>query len=181
MDLSLSEELQCFLSPVVLQDIARQVGFVQRSSKYQANELIALCVWLSQEIASTIVQSVRSFYWGTNEPKGIVSQAGEALGKADRFNATIGMASEGGQPMYIDLIHKNLSSYNPKDLYPYAPPAGKQELREVWRKKLLKDNPSLERKGFGTPIVTNGLTHGLSIVSDLFVEKGDSIILPDKY
>ncbi|MDC6157445.1 IS4 family transposase [Bacillus albus] len=60
MDLSLSEELhqfsqelQCFLSPVVLQDIARQVGFVQRSSKYQANELIALCVWLSQEIAST--------------------------------------------------------------------------------------------------------------------------------
>lgn len=60
MNLSLSEELhqfsqelQCFLSPVVLQDIARQVGFVQRSSKYQANELIALCVWLSQEIAST--------------------------------------------------------------------------------------------------------------------------------
>lgn len=181
MDLSLSEELQCFLSPVVLQDIARQVGFVQRSSKYQANELIALCVWLSQEIASTIVQSVRSFYWGTNEPKRIVSQAGEAWGKADRFNATIGMASEGGQSMYIDVIHKNLSSYNPKDLYPYAPPAGKQELREVWRKKLLKDNPSLEGKGFGTPIVTNGLTHGLSIVSDLFVEKGDSIILPDKY
>lgn len=60
MDLSLSEELhlfsqelQRFLSPVVLQDIARQVGFVKRSSKYQANELIALCVWLSQEIAST--------------------------------------------------------------------------------------------------------------------------------
>lgn len=53
MDLSLSEELQRFLSPVVLQDIARQVGFVKQSSKYQANELIALCVWLSQEIAST--------------------------------------------------------------------------------------------------------------------------------
>ena len=48
MDLSLSEELhlflqelQRFLSPVVLQDIARQVGFVKRSSKYQANELIS--------------------------------------------------------------------------------------------------------------------------------------------
>ncbi|SDD46174.1 hypothetical protein SAMN04487767_106142 [Bacillus wiedmannii] len=48
-----AQELQYFLSPVVLQDIARQVGFVQRSSKYQANELITLCVWLSQEIAST--------------------------------------------------------------------------------------------------------------------------------
>ena len=60
MDLSLSEELQLFaqelqrfLSPIVLQDIAKQVGFVQRSSKYQADELIALCVWLSQEVAST--------------------------------------------------------------------------------------------------------------------------------
>ena len=60
MDLSLAEELhlfsqelQRFLSPIVLQDVAKQVGFVQRSSKYQANELIALCVWFSQEIAST--------------------------------------------------------------------------------------------------------------------------------
>ena len=59
MNLSLSEELhlfsqglQHFLSPIVLQEIAKQVGFVQRSSKYQADELIALCVWLSQEIAS---------------------------------------------------------------------------------------------------------------------------------
>lgn len=33
-----AQELQYFLSPEVLQDIAKQVGFVQRSSKYQANE-----------------------------------------------------------------------------------------------------------------------------------------------
>lgn len=60
MDLSRSEELylfsqglQRFLSPIVLKEIAKQVGFVQRSSKYQADELITLCVWLSQEVAST--------------------------------------------------------------------------------------------------------------------------------
>ncbi|PHA60781.1 hypothetical protein COF07_06130 [Bacillus wiedmannii] len=47
-----AQELQYFLSSVVLQDIAKQVGFVQRSSKYQANELIALFVWISQEVAS---------------------------------------------------------------------------------------------------------------------------------
>lgn len=114
-------------------------------------------------------------------PKGIVSQAGEARGKADRFNATIGMATEGGHPIYIDVIQKKLSSFDPKDLYPYAPPAGKPKLRDIWKKKLIKDNHSLQGKEFGTPIVTTGLTHGLSIVSDLFVEKGDSIILPDKY
>ena len=38
---------------MILQDIAKQVGFVQRASKYQVNELMALCVWLSQEVAST--------------------------------------------------------------------------------------------------------------------------------
>ncbi len=60
MDLSLSKELHLFsqelqrlLSPIVLQDIARQVGFVQRSNKYQADELMALCVWFSQEVART--------------------------------------------------------------------------------------------------------------------------------
>lgn len=48
-----AQELQRFLSPLVLQETAKQVDFVQRSSKYQANELITLCVWLSQEVAST--------------------------------------------------------------------------------------------------------------------------------
>jgi len=48
-----SQELQHLLSPMVLQHMAKQVGFVQQSSKYQANELMALCVWLSQEVAHT--------------------------------------------------------------------------------------------------------------------------------
>ncbi|PAL11187.1 hypothetical protein B8W99_17645 [Peribacillus simplex] len=37
------------MEATVLQEIAKQVGFVQRSSKNQADELISLCVWLSQE------------------------------------------------------------------------------------------------------------------------------------
>ena len=48
-----AQELQRFLSPKSLQEMAKKTQFVQRSSKYQANELIALCVWLSQEVAST--------------------------------------------------------------------------------------------------------------------------------
>jgi hypothetical protein len=39
-----AQELHRFLSPIVQLEIAKQVGFVQRSSKYQADELIALCV-----------------------------------------------------------------------------------------------------------------------------------------
>ena len=30
------------------------------------------------------------------------------------------------------------------------------------------------------PIVTNALTHGLSIVADLFADAGDAVIIPDK-
>lgn len=48
-----AQELHRILSPAALQDLAKQVGFVRRSSKYQENELVALCVWLSQEVAST--------------------------------------------------------------------------------------------------------------------------------
>jgi hypothetical protein len=48
-----AEELQTVLSATVLQELANQVEFVQRLSKYKANELLALCTWLSHEVAST--------------------------------------------------------------------------------------------------------------------------------
>ncbi|WP_408008094.1 IS4 family transposase [Pseudalkalibacillus sp. A8] len=48
-----SQELQRSLSPQALQQLAKKVGFVQRTSRYQAKDLIALCVWLSQKVAST--------------------------------------------------------------------------------------------------------------------------------
>ncbi|EJR29983.1 hypothetical protein ABH963_003959 [Bacillus sp. RC55] len=41
-----AQEIQSFLSPNTLRDLARDVGFVQRTSKYQAKDLVALCVWL---------------------------------------------------------------------------------------------------------------------------------------
>ena len=38
----------------------------------------------------------------------------------------------------------------------------------------------MRSKTFGNPIVTNALTHGLSIVADLFADAGDAVIIPDK-
>lgn len=113
-------------------------------------------------------------------PKGILTQSSEAKQKAYRFNATIGIATEQNLPMFLPIIQETLGNYDPKDLYPYAPPAGKLELRRLWREKMLKENPSLTDKFFGNPIVTNALTHGLSIVTDLFVDKNDPLVLPDK-
>lgn len=113
-------------------------------------------------------------------PKGILTQSAEANQKASRYNATIGIATEIGQPMYLSVIQENLSSFQPKDLYNYAPAGGKLELRKIWREKMLVDNPSLNGKMFGQPVVTNALTHGLSIIADMFINAGDNIILPDK-
>jgi hypothetical protein len=53
-----AQELQRFLSSTTLQEIAKKTNFVQRSSKYQGNEL--LCVWLSQEVASTALTQLCS-------------------------------------------------------------------------------------------------------------------------
>jgi aspartate/methionine/tyrosine aminotransferase len=111
---------------------------------------------------------------------GILSQSAEAKQRARTYNATIGIATENGQPMHLDVIQKTLSAYDPKDLYEYAPPAGKPELRTVWREKMLQENPSMQGKTFSLPIATNALTHGLSIVADLFADEGDAVILPDK-
>ncbi len=113
-------------------------------------------------------------------PKGILTQSAEAKQKAFRFNATIGTATENGGPMYLPVIHDTLSSYDPKDIYDYAPPGGKPELRKVWREKMLVENPSLQGKRFGNPIVTNALTHGLSTLADMFVNNNDPLVLPDK-
>ena len=57
-------------------------------------------------------------------PKGILTQSAEAKHKAHRFNATIGIATEQDHPMYLQLIQDSLAAYDPKDLYPYAPPPG---------------------------------------------------------
>ncbi|GGF89970.1 hypothetical protein GCM10010913_09210 [Paenibacillus aceti] len=112
--------------------------------------------------------------------EGILSQSAEASAGAKKYNATIGIATENGVPMHLAAIQDTLSAYKPQDLYPYAPPAGKPELRKLWREKMIQENPALATKSFGSPIVTNALTHGLSVVADLFADEGDAVIYPDK-
>ena len=112
--------------------------------------------------------------------EGILSQSAEASAGAKKYNATIGIATENGIPMHLAAIQDTLSAYKPQDLYPYAPPAGKPELRKLWREKMIEENPAIDGKSFGSPVVTNALTHGLSVVADLFVDEGDAVIYPDK-
>jgi aspartate/methionine/tyrosine aminotransferase len=113
-------------------------------------------------------------------PKGILTQGAEAKEKAKKINATIGIATEGGAPMYLKSIHAMVSGVSPADAYTYAPPSGRAGLRDLWRKKVLKENPSLEGKTFGMPIVTSAITHGIALAGDLFLDEGDVVVMPDQ-
>lgn len=113
-------------------------------------------------------------------PKGILTQGAEAKEKAKKINATIGIATEGGAPMYLKSIHAMVSGVSPADAYTYAPPSGRAGLRELWRKKVLKENPALAGKTFGTPIVTSAITHGIALAGDLFLDEGDVVVMPDQ-
>ncbi len=113
-------------------------------------------------------------------PRGIILQSQEARQKAHRINATIGVATEGPVPMSLPSVRARLGSLSPADALDYAPTAGKPELRRAWREKLLAENPMLRGKTFGLPIVTAAITHGLSLLGELFVDPGDRLLLPDK-
>ncbi len=113
-------------------------------------------------------------------PKGILSQTAEAKIKAKRYNATIGIAIESKQVMHLPSVMKYFSNMLPAEVLPYAPSPGKPELRKRWRKEIFSKNPSLNSKSSSLPLVTNGITHGLSLVGDMFIDPGNTIILPDK-
>jgi aspartate/methionine/tyrosine aminotransferase len=141
-----------------------------------ARELNKRLVEAAPEVWEMLSNVGRRLYF----PKGILSQSAEAKERAHRFNATIGIATEDGGPMALPSVMEGRAGIEPRDAVNYAPPGGQMGLREHWREKILQENPSLAGKKFSLPIVTSAITHGLSLVGDLFVDPGDRIVLPDK-
>ncbi|MED0886966.1 IS4 family transposase [Bacillus mycoides] len=96
-----AQEIKSLLSPNTLQNLARDVGFVQRTSKYQAQELVALCVWLSQSVAKTSLTQLCSCLEVSTE----VLISPEGLNQ--RFNAA---AVQFLQQVLAKLLNQKLSS-----------------------------------------------------------------------
>lgn len=114
-------------------------------------------------------------------PKGILSQSAEAKEKATKFNATIGISTAKGEPMYLESMFKRFQGIHPKKLFTYAPATGLPELRELWTKKIRTENPSLKDVQMSNPVVCNALTNGLVTAGELFLDKGEFVVLPDKF
>ncbi|HDR6299812.1 IS231 transposase [Bacillus cereus] len=93
-----AHEIQSFLSPNTLRDLARDVGFVQRTSKYQAKDLVALCIWMSQNIATTSLAQLSSCLEASTE------------GLNQRFNTS---AVQFLQHILTNLLNKKLTSSMP--------------------------------------------------------------------
>lgn len=112
-------------------------------------------------------------------PKGILTQSAEAGEHAHRFNATIGMAYEYGEPLMLDALREALPTLSKSEAVAYAPTGGNLALRTHWKSSLYRKNPSLEGKSFSLPVVVPGLTAAVSYLADMFVEPGDTVVVPD--
>jgi hypothetical protein len=99
-----AQEIQNFLSPNFLRNLARDVGFVQRTSKYQAKDLVALCVWVSQNIATTSLTQLSSCLEASTE----VLISPEGLNQ--RFNKA---AVQFLQHILAELLNQKLVSSMP--------------------------------------------------------------------
>lgn len=116
-------------------------------------------------------------------PKGILSQSAEAKEKADpEFNATIGIATENSATMYLPSVmsYINQEKITPGECLTYAPSFGLPDLRKAWRAALFEKNPSLAGKSISLPVVTQGITHGISVFADMFIDPETPVLFPDK-
>ncbi|WP_167615188.1 aminotransferase class I/II-fold pyridoxal phosphate-dependent enzyme [Maribellus sediminis] len=111
--------------------------------------------------------------------KGILGQTAEA--KGTKINATIGAAVEDdGTPMRLEAIASKIN-LDPSLVFPYAPSFGRPDIRAKWKSMIYDKNPSLSGVELSLPVVTNALTHGISMAGYMFLDPEDEVIVPDLF
>ncbi len=142
----------------------------------QALELNEIIQKSNPEILDLLSEKGKNIFF---PKKGILGQTADA--KTTKINATIGAAYEDdGSPMRLRSIEKQVN-LTPKETFPYAPSFGRPEIRAKWKEMIYEKNPGLKNIEISLPVVSNALTHGLSILGYLFVNEGDRMIIPDLY
>ena len=141
----------------------------------QAQELNDIIQHNNPVMYNLMSEKGRAFFF----PKlGIVRQSADAKGK--RINATIGIALEDdGSPVRLEAIASKIA-LDPDKVFSYASSYGHMELRKKWQQMIVEKNPSIDGV-ISLPVVTNALTHGLSVAGLMFMNPGDTILMPDKF
>jgi aspartate/methionine/tyrosine aminotransferase len=175
-----TKRLYSFISGLQKSQLPEYDGIINQTEEQIMNPLAQE---LNNVLSGTLAYELLSDYGKRMYfPKGIISQSAEAKQKAHKYNATIGIATEGGDAMCIPSIFSEFTENLTKnDVFPYAPTAGDLALRKAWLSEMMEKNPSMRGKKTSLPVVVSGLTHAISVAGALFVEKGESIIIPDMY
>ena len=108
-------------------------------------------------------------------PQGVPVQAAEA--RNCRFNATIGqLLNDEGRANPLPSMSAHISGLRTEDVFQYQAQGGRKELRQLWRDKILRE---VGCSNISNPVVCMGLTQGLSIAGDLFVDEETDVLLPN--
>ena len=111
-------------------------------------------------------------------PDDILSQSYEA--RSTTYNGTIGLITDGrGGALPLPSIAEVLSTLPKTDLNRallYSKVLGIPEVREAWRRWQRRN--VAESKVSSLPVVTNGLSHGISLCADLFGGEGRVVAVP---
>lgn len=141
-----------------------------------------LAVELNDQISGSIAFDLMSDYGKRLYfPKGIVAQSAEAKKKATTYNATIGMAISKGQAIELPSLKKLIPGLTPSEAVTYAPTGGDPSLVKLWKDEIIVKNPAIDPDKISTPIVVPGLTSGICQLMELFVNTGESVVVPDMF
>ncbi len=141
-----------------------------------------LAMELNDVLRGTVVADLLSdfgkrFYY----PMGIPAQDTEAKKHAKIYNATVGMAFANHEPIELSPVRAAMPGLTPFQSVAYAPTAGDPELRREWKAQIYRKNPDLGAALISEPVVVPGLTNGISQAADLFIDPGDSVVIPDMF
>ena len=114
-------------------------------------------------------------------PQDVLIQSKETAAVAGAINATIGIATSNKKAMALPSINKVITEINNSEYLPYSPTPGLPKMRELWKEKILADNPSINKDFLSLPMVTTGITQGIDIAANLFSESGDALLLPNLF
>jgi aspartate/methionine/tyrosine aminotransferase len=116
-------------------------------------------------------------------PPDIPAQAAEARGR--ELNATIGQITDGrGGAVRLPGLRAAFGDLPEKDIDQallYSPIEGMPEVRRLWREWQRRHAGSPNPPASSLPLVTVGLSHGLSIVADLFGGEGKAVAIPQPF
>ena len=108
-------------------------------------------------------------------PKGVPVQAAQAKEAGCTFNATIGeLKGEDGAALPLPSMKETIVGLSPEESFLYQAQGGRKDLRQAWSRHICDEMPN----SYSLPVACMGLTHGLSICADLFVDSETDVLLP---